>query len=82
MINYFRKNLNLQGCLYEDFHPELKFQLIKSWWDFISHDKREQCENWIAIICKNFITVKQAEISSRFEQTELNFHSTGWKWLM
>ena len=39
MINYFRKKLRLRGCLYQDFKPGMKFQLIKLWWGFISHGK-------------------------------------------
>ena len=74
ITNYFRKKLHLRGGLYGgEFQPGLKFQLVKPWWDFISHVKRQQCENRITVICKNFITVNRAEISPRFEQTELKF---------
>ena len=72
--NYFRKKLHLRGGLYgREFQPGLKFQLVKPWWDFISHVKRQSCKNRITIICKNFIKVNRAEISPRFEQTELKF---------
>ena len=29
MINHFRKTLCRRGCLYRDFKPGMKFQLIK-----------------------------------------------------
>ena len=39
----------------------------------ISHGKQQQCKNRITIICKNFNIINWAEISPRFEQTELKF---------
>ena len=74
ITNYFRKKLHLRDGLYGgEFQLGLKFQLVKPWWDFISHVKWRQCKNRITIICKNLITVNRAEITSRFEQTELRF---------
>ena len=74
IANYFCKKFHLRGGLYGgEFQPRLKFQLVKAWWDFISHVKRQQCKNRNAIIFKDFITVNWAEISPRFEQTELKF---------
>ena len=29
MVNCFRKKLHLRGCLYGDYQPGLKFQLVK-----------------------------------------------------
>ena len=72
ITNYFHKKLHLRERLYGgEFQPGLKFQPVKLWWDFISHVKRQQCKNRITIIYKNFITLNRAEISPRFEQTEL-----------
>ena len=48
------------------FQLWLKFQLVKPSWDFFWHDKWKQCKNRIVLICRNFIMVKRAEISSRF----------------
>lgn len=41
----------------------------------ISHDNQRRYKNKITIICKNFITVNGAEISTRFEKTERKFSS-------
>ena len=70
-----------RGWLYDGFQSGLKFQLVKPWWGFISYKKWKQCKNRIMLICKCFITVNRAEISTGFAQTELKFssHLTSWK---
>ena len=57
MVNYFCKKLHLRVWLYGgEFQPGLKFQLVKPWWDFISHVKRQNRKKRITIICKKRIT--------------------------
>ena len=82
ITNYFRKKFHLTDGLYGgEFQLGLKFQLVKPWWDFISHVKWRQCKNRITIICKNLITVNRAEILIPCKRVEINHvidHLTSW----